>query len=395
MLKRITSWLGRLNFRYLFVGGLLLVSVFVVYFWRLSNLTKGLSPAESSARASSASIHTIINNPVDAPQRLLQFAAQRAGYYHAFSMRLASVICAVIFVACIFWVMKTWFGLTIGIFGSLLFATTPLVVLSARSATTDVMFLMPCALLAAYVRLVKHQRKPDWAWLTIAFVAGLCLYVPGMIWLILGSLIVLRKRVVELAHSINRKMLFVSLVMILLLLSPIAWALIKNLSVYHQLLLVPPHWPGVVNSFKSVGWSALALGWHTRAHVPLIIDRLSILSAVQLSLVVFGGYVMWSRARREMAALMALVILAIVLAGINNNFLVLGLSLPALCILSAAGLRYLYIEWRSIFPRNPLPLSLALMLISSLVGLQVAYGLRYSLVAWPHTPATKKLYVLK
>jgi hypothetical protein len=75
--------------------------------------------------------------------------------------------------------------------------------------------------------------------------------------------------------------------------------------------------------------------------------------------------------------------------------LILGLCLPALAILSAAGLRYLYIEWRSIFPRNPLPLSFALVIISLLVGLQVAYGLRYSLVAWPHLAATKQLYVLK
>lgn len=146
---------------------------------------------------------------------------------------------------------------------------------------------------------------------------------------------------------------------------------------------------------KSIGWSALALVWRVRTHNPLIIGRLPLLDIIQIALIVFGTYAMWTKARREMASLLTLIVVAIIFAGFNSNFLLLTLCLPALTTLIGAGLRYLYIEWRSVFPRNPLPLSFALILMACLVGLQVLYGLKYSLVVWPHTPSTKQLYVLK
>ena len=205
----------------------------------------------------------------------------------------------------------------------------------------------------------------------------------------------LHKRIIELAHNVSRKVLLLSLGLIILLLTPFVWALVKDFALFHQFLLIPAHWSGVLETAKSIGWAALGLVWRTRTHNALIVGRLPILDVIQISLIVFGAYVMWSRARREMAALLALIVSSIILSGINNNLLLLALCLPALAILSGAGLRYLYIEWRSVFPRNPLPLSFALIIIAALVGLQVAYSLRYSLVAWPHTAATKELYVIK
>ena len=395
MRKRIRGWLQRLNYKYLAVAGLLLAAVFIVYFWHLSTVGQGLSPAEANARTNSASWHAIAANPVNAPQHLLQYAAQKAGYHGAFSMRLASVIFAILFVGCTFWLMKTWFGLTIGVFSSLVFATTPLVVLLARSASGDIMLLTPAALLAAYIWLSRRQRKYNPAWLCLVLACGLGIYTPGIFWLILIGLIVLRKRIIELAHSVSRKVLLVSLCLIILLMTPFVWALVKDFALFHQLLLIPAHWSGVLETAKSIGWAALALVWRTPTHNALIIGRLPILDVIQISLIVFGAYVMWSRARREMAVLLAMIVAAIIFSGINNDLLLLALCLPALAILSGAGLRYLYNEWRSIFPRNPLPLSFALIIIAALVGLQVAYGLRYSLVAWPHTTATKQLYVIK
>lgn len=61
----------------------------------------------------------------------------------------------------------------------------------------------------------------------------------------------------------------------------------------------------------------------------------------------------------------------------------------------AAGLRYLYIEWRHVFPLNPFAHSMALGLISLVVAASLLYGARYSLTAWPHSAEAKSSYVLK
>jgi hypothetical protein len=108
-----------------------------------------------------------------------------------------------------------------------------------------------------------------------------------------------------------------------------------------------------------------------------------------------AGGVVWAAARNKALALASAILFAILAAGLNNNLRLLALGLPAVGIFMAAGLRYLYIEWRSVFPRNPIPKSLAWLLMVLVVSVQLIYGLSYSLIAWPHTDATKTTYVVK
>ena len=387
--------LKRLSRSYVVTLVFLLLSFVSFYVWRLATLTRGLSPAESAARANTFSIHRVLDNPINLPQKLLQLTAQKLGYHGAFSMRLSSVIIALLFLIAMFWLMRTWFGVTAGLAAALIFATTPLVVLLARSATSDVMLLAPAAVLAAYVRLSRHETKPDRPWLLLVIVCSAALYVPGMIWLLGAGVFFTRKKMLAIAKAIQRKTLVVSGALAAVIILPMIWALVRNINLYHDLLLIPARWGQPVAIFKSIGWMALALVWRTPHFNPLIVGRLPILDGVLVCLVVFGAYVMWTRARREMSVILAVLVFSIIVAGINNNLLLLALGLPGLAVLVGAGLRYLYAEWRGIFPKNPIPLSFAWILIVLVVSLQMAYGFRYTLVAWPNTTATKTLYVLK
>jgi hypothetical protein len=69
--------------------------------------------------------------------------------------------------------------------------------------------------------------------------------------------------------------------------------------------------------------------------------------------------------------------------------------LPGVAILDAIGLKYLYEHWFSVFPFNPLARGFAVAMISLLLLSQLAYGLRYALLAWPHNMETRKEYVIK
>jgi hypothetical protein len=104
---------------------------------------------------------------------------------------------------------------------------------------------------------------------------------------------------------------------------------------------------------------------------------------------------MFSVAKKKLLGLVLAVLFAVAVAGLNNRLTLLFLGLPALGILIAAGLRYLYIEWKGVFPHNPIPKSLALTLMTLLVGIQLVYSLTYTLAAWPQAPSTKINYMIK
>jgi hypothetical protein len=139
----------------------------------------------------------------------------------------------------------------------------------------------------------------------------------------------------------------------------------------------------------------LSLFVKTGSSNPLIVGRLPILNILLLALLVFGVYAMQGAARAKAILLALSVLFAVIAAGVNNNLLMLAFGLPAIGIFMAAGLRYLYIEWRSVFPRNPVPKTFALVLIAVVTATQLYFGLHYSLIAWPHAAPTRATYVLK
>jgi succinate dehydrogenase/fumarate reductase cytochrome b subunit len=59
------------------------------------------------------------------------------------------------------------------------------------------------------------------------------------------------------------------------------------------------------------------------------------------------------------------------------------------------GLRYLFIEWRRVFPRNPMAKYFAIALMFGLILIHVFFGIRYSLLAWPSSADTRQTYMLK
>jgi hypothetical protein len=140
---------------------------------------------------------------------------------------------------------------------------------------------------------------------------------------------------------------------------------------------------------------ALAVFVKSPYHSTFILGRLSILSIVQTALLVFGVYALWKAAKPKLLVLLAAAGFAVIAAGVYDQLSVLALGLPAAAVIICAGLRYLYIEWRSVFPRNPLARTLAYSLLWALVAVQVLFGIRYSVLAWPNTVATKHVYVLK
>lgn len=369
--------------------------VYLLYIWRLGSLTTGLSPSESTARHLSSKLSYISDNPVNAPLRLVQYLGQSLGHSGAFYMRFTSVFFMIVFVGCLYLLLKTWFGRLVGVFGTLLMMGTPWFILIARDAAGAVMLLAPLAIIAVFLWLTGSKKQPSVAWVVLVCVSAISLYIPGLVWFILAASWIRRRELLGNLKLQGPVVVSLSTLLAIVIIAPLALAIVNDLSVGRQLLLIPKHWQGIGGSLKSTAWSLLALFWRAPYHIDLIIGRLHLLSIAQIALAVIGGYAMWTNARKETYGLLAILAASIIFSGLNTNLELLTLAILAVCIFATAGLRYLYVEWRGVFPRNPIPKALAVGLMSLVVGVYLTFGVRYALIAWPHTPATHSLYVIK
>jgi hypothetical protein len=369
--------------------------LFFVFLWRLGSLTPGLSLAETGARASAQNWRDIYSSPINAPHKLLQYLFIKLDPGSHTSLRFASAALAVFLVFCFYKLAVSWFGRAIGLFGSLLFITLPLLVVSARQASPVIMFFSPLALLWLYAWLNKKNSRRSLAWISLLIVGALLIYTPGMIWWVIISLAVCRKQLITAISGVPPWQTAGGLLVSAALAAPLVISAVKRPRILEQLALVPGHWAAPLHILKNLGWMILSLFIKTPGPDPLILGRLPILNVLLIALLVFGIYAMRAAASTKTYLLIAGVVFGVLAAAINNNVGLLAFCLPSTMIFVCAGLRYLYIEWRSIFPRNPVPKTFALVLIAAVTASQLYYGLRYSLAAWPHSDATKHSYVLK
>jgi 4-amino-4-deoxy-L-arabinose transferase-like glycosyltransferase len=367
----------------------------VVFIWRLGSLTPGLSPAEVAARNASLSLRTIYHQPVDAPLKIVQHFLLKIDSASLIYLRAASVAFAIIFAICFYRLAVGWFGRFIGLLAALVFVSLPLFVISAHQASAEVLLFWPVLLLWLYYKPLKTEQLKPLIWLALIVVAGLSLYVPGMVWWLAAGIIIGRKRIFSTIRTVPAWLSTIGALVMLGSLAPLILSAISRPAILKNLALVPEHWFNAVRTLENIGWMVLALFVKTPTTNPLILGRMPLLNVILAALLVFGAYAMYIAAKPKAYSLGLSVLFAILAAGLNNDVILLALGLPAIALFISAGLRYLYIEWRSIFPTNPVPKTFAWLLIIAVVASQLFFGLRYSLVAWPDSASTRAAYVLK
>jgi|SRR5579862_845593 len=368
---------------------LLLVSVHY-----LISQPAGLSAQELAAKNSSQSLSQIINHPLNAPHRLLAYGFHALHLSWRTALRLSSISFGLVFVLSFYSLAAAWFAKSIGLMGTLVLAATPLVIVASRQGSAEIMYMAPITLMAAYAWTLRSDNKALGLGSLLAL-SAIFIYTPGLIWWLAGGLIAARKKLAAAAETVSPPVMAAACLISLLLLSPLLIALAKDWTLIKPLGLVPAHFAAPLTVLKETAWMAIALFVKAPYHSLFILGRLPVLNVVQTALLAIGVYALWSAARAKLAILLAALVLAVVAAGINNDISRLIIGLPAAGLLVCAGLRYLYIEWRGIFPRNPVARGLALTLMAVVVTVQLLFGIRYGAIAWPHTAGTKNSYVLK
>jgi len=374
---------------------LLAATIVLILTFQLASRPAGLSDTEAAAGSASQDINAILDDPVNAPYKLLQYVLGLTAAGDIFPLRLASIAFGIVGLLCFYWLCRVWFGKAIGLMGAAVIAGTPLFLILARHGSPAVMYFSVIPLMAVYIWNQRTDSHKDLAFLLLMVSAALALYTPGLVWWLIGAAIIAHSRLKEIFSAASQRAVVSGSFLAVLLLVPLTIGLTRNVGSLKELALIPAQIPYMHDLIINIGRMLAGLFVKAPSDQEWLINGVSILSFAQLALLAFGTYAMWTAAKGKFLALSGAIILSVILASLNSDASILALGLPALLILVVAGLRFLYIEWRTVFPHNPVAKSLALALMCGVVIVQLLYGLRYGLVAWPQTPSTKTVYVLK
>lgn len=371
----------------------LALSIFIFLYWRLASLPSGLSQKEALSRADSSNTHGLVTNAADAPYHLLQHLLSSLGG-GIFSLRLSSALIATILIISFYRYIRSLFGRIIGLLGSLLLLSLPFFTIFARQATPQIMLYLPLVLIYLFHELNKSKHK-SLAWISLALLAGISAYTPGLIWWLAAAAVFTYKKLSASIAVLPKVISGLGAGLFCLCITPLIVISSIHPQSLKQLFLIPANWPSPTHFGLELLHMTGSIFIRTQGQTHLLINNLPLLNIALMALAVFGGFALYTAARDKAIALGLGIVLGIILAALQQNIVYLALTVPALATAVTAGLRYLYVEWRGIFPRNPVPKTFAMILIAIVALAQIYYGLNYSLHAWPHTQAVRQTYVLK
>lgn len=368
---------------------LALIGLAWLLFYRLGNLTGGLSADELRVAAQPVGWHGIYHQPLNLPLQVTRSVVFWLAPAHgAFLTRLPNVVWGGLAVGAFAWLIWLWHGARTAILATALFAFSAWTLHVSRLASFDVLYLwaMP-SLLLVQAGLTQHSKRPL-VWYGALLLWGLMIYVPGLIWLVILSIWLQRQAIFQGWQQFKRWWQ-----RLLTILTAAVWLSLLAIDLSHagqlkQWLGLPTHLASPIKLVEQLGHVLIHLLVRGPRSSELWLGRLPILDVFSLTVFGVGAYFYIShwRARRSQT-LGWFFIIGIVLVALNGA---VGLSLvvPVLYIVAATGIAYLIHEWLAVFPRNPLARSVGIGLVTLAVVTSCLYGYRTYFVAWPHNSST-------
>lgn len=373
-------------FSYLVVAALL--------FFKLGPLTNGLAEAEIASKNSALSLSNILNNPIYAPYKFLQYLLLKFDLQSIWTLRSISALIGGGAIGVFYLILKQWHTKRISILGTLLFATSAWTLHVSRVATPDVMQFMLLGLLATGLWML-HTKRQGAVLLLGGLVSVACLYVPGLIWFVLPSVIWQRQRIDHLMWEISWQKLGLIILVLLAGISPLVYGLVSHPELLTAWLGFPAQFPSPDQYLKNVLSVPLHLLISGPSNSLLWLGSAPVLDIFAGILALLGAYNYYLQRTldrsRMFVAIIAVGTALIALGGLTS----LTLIMPFIYLLVASGITLLLQQWFTVFPRNPLAKWAAVTMVSAAVGLTIFYQLSSYFIAWPQAPTTKQTFVHK
>lgn len=380
----IGNWQSILKYAALF--GVLAAALW----WQLGTLLPGFSKAEQSTYAA-AGFSQLFDNPLHAPYLLL---VKLLTILHPDSLlvtRLVAIAGGLAVLAALCWLLYRWYGSRVAIAGTALFGASAWFLHVARMGTPDILLFGTLGLLAVGFWL-KESRST--AALIVCFIlAALLLYVPGMVWFILAVALWQWKTINQIFKD-NLSAVSVGGVVLLILLAPLAWGLVRDHTLIQQWLGLPSTMPAIGDVVSNVLHVPYNLAISNTADASRWLGTTPILDAFSVAMFLLGSVLLLKTIQlRRAPILLSFFVIGILLAGLNGSA-AYSYIIPIVYIIIAAGVGYTLDQWLNVFPRNPIARGVGYGCIAIAVAITCAFHIQHYFIGWPHARATLSEYTI-
>ena len=366
----------------------------VLFSFRLATLVTGTAEIERDTRVSSQSISNILDNPIDAPYRLAQFAGQQI-HESIIVERLISGVIAGISVILFFYIVRRFCNFHATIFATILYGTSSSLLVSGRLASAQISLLLLFILSVCGYRLITNSNRYRYMILAV-IVLALALYSPGLLYFIVAGAIWQFKNLKNSVRKLSALQIVLSSILFIALVTPLLLGLFESQGLWREYLGIPNTTPSVIDFIKNV--AAVPAGVIAFApYNPLFrLGKQPVLDAFTAVVLIVGIYDVFKRFRLDRFKLLAGVfIIATLYTAVAGNYENSFILLPFIYLTVAIGLSYLLTEWNKTFPNNPLAKWLAVIVMTLAVIVSSNYQTRRYFIAWPNNIQTREIFTLE
>ncbi len=365
-----------------------LVGAAILYFFQLGSFIS-LAPSETAAMMTNRSLNAISATPLNVPYQLLDwfFLHLPVGSLELRS-RLASAGLALVCGGLFYMIVRRWYGLRTAVLATALFVPSGWLLHTGRYGTGLIMLTAMVLGLIATASWINSGKDRSWMLPTYAIICGFALLVPGGVWFVAATTLILRKRLTTLWKSASQLQSVAVGGLAVSGIGSLVGGLILRPEQAKLWFGLPAQLPELIPLAKQAAGSLsylVARGpflpdfW--LAHTP----ALDIAASVLLLL----GVLFYSRHRgnARVQLLASFTLTSVGLIALNGAIAV-SYIIPLVYLTVATGLAYLLHQWFGVFPNNPFARYLALSLICVLVGCAGVYHTQRYFIAWRNSPDT-------
>lgn len=379
--------------RYIISTIFLIVIAFLFIYIQLGTLLPGIAPAEATSALEVTSFNSIIENPINAPHKILQHLSLNFLGGSAFAIRVVSASFGAIALALLYTLFVTWHRRRIAVLGMALLVGSSWFLNVARLGTADI--LLPIMILVIMSILTyMHHRAITWynvLLLTVGF-AGI-LYVPYTIYFILLAFILYYQEGMQALKKVQTWAIPLAVMALLIIISPLIYAFAKNPSLLRVWLGIPDQLPTIVGYFDNMASAFAHIFWRSDSNPTLHLGNLAMLDIFTATMTALGLYHYERHLDRlKTRFILSGFLLAFFVTAFSANQFSYALFIPFVYIIAATGVVTLINQWNNIFPLNPVARTAAVVPIALVLLSTISYHTTRYFIAWPRTPETKRVF---
>jgi hypothetical protein len=385
VLKRLTSW--SYDNLPILIGGLFVALTFLLL--SFINLLKTPSNIRETGyqmiSSGGGSLKDVFSSPVFLPYNLLTWFASLFNLDPLLSARVVSIFIAGIGVAGFYLILKRWYTKRVMFFGLLLLITSGWHIFTSRFASPEASYLLISILVVIVIYLANYKLNDPLYLLALFLLLG-GIYIPGLVWLIIPTVFMLRKELYNRFIKFNITYKLLSLALIIILILPLV---LSNQNIFDNLYALMNlgnirHLSSLPINIASILSSIFIYSPYSASNIYSLgrLPYLDIATATFVALGLWQHIVHLSLGRAKF--LIGGFIISIILTSLNmlvsDTILIVFIYLFAI-----EGLRWILGKWMSIFPKNPVARGAGVCLISILVFTIAYYNINRYFIAWANS----------